>query len=398
MATLRSVFVLALILVSLPALYAASSPKRGDDAAGSAAVDAARWGRTLLEASSGSAASDADVDQVGSAEEEEEVGDQATDGLDEAVRVLIGADAWKSVVENMRQAKKWRAAAEAKAGGKAKNGGVDGVKGAASAHSSGKGRKGAAAKMNWKKIQEEARNAVVSKAGGLAKKGGIAAGGSAGVGAASWGRKLLEASSGAAASGADADLNQLDVHVGGEEEEVGEVTDGLDEAVRVLLSWKKIKNAAKNAASKAGGVAKKVVQKGGVEALKAAAKGYSNGGMKGALKAGGTSFASTAKKMAVRPHHTPPSPLPRSAAASPAPTTPSSAGPSPLCPCTSLPPPSTPLLTLDAAEARPEPWAVRGGAAAEAEVAGGFRKGGAEEGRAPANGGACDGGGAGGRG
>ncbi|CAI5492328.1 unnamed protein product [Closterium sp. Naga37s-1] len=263
MATLRSVFVLALILVSLPALYAASAPLRGDDAAasGSAAVDAAaRWGRTLLEASSGSAASGADVDHVGGAEEE-----VAADGLDEAVR----------------------------AGGKAKKGGVDGVKGAASAHSSGKGRKGAAAKINWKKIQEEARNAVVSKAGGLAQKGDVAAGGSAGVGAARRGRKLLEASSGAAASGADADLNQLDVHVRGEEEE-----DGLDEAVRVLLSWKKIKNGIKNAASKAGGVAKKVVQKGGVDALKAAAKGFSNGGMKGALKAGGTSLARTAKTMA----------------------------------------------------------------------------------------------------
>ncbi|CAI5533436.1 unnamed protein product [Closterium sp. Naga37s-1] len=110
-------------------------------------------------------------------------------------------------------------------------------------------------------------------------RGDIAAGGSAGEDAASWGRMLLEASGG-------------DVDVGGEEEE-----DGLDEAVRVLLSWKKIKNGIKNAASKAGGVAKKVVQKGGVDALKAAAKGFSNGGLKGALKAGGTSFASTAKKM-----------------------------------------------------------------------------------------------------
>ncbi|CAI5943892.1 unnamed protein product [Closterium sp. NIES-65] len=280
MATLRSVFVLALILVSLPALYAASAPLRGDDAAasGSAAVDAtARWGRTLLEASSGSAASGADVDHVGGAEEE-----VAADGLDEAVRVLLSPDSWKSVVDGMRRETKWRAAAAAKAGGKAKKGGVDGVKGAASAHSSGKGRKGAAANINWKKIQEEARNAVVSKAGGLAQKGDVAAGGSAGVGAARRGRKLLEASSGAAASGADADLNQLDVHVRGEEEE-----DGLDEAVRVLLSWKKIKNGIKNVAGKAGGVAKKVVQKGGVDALKAAAKGFSNGGMKGALKAGG---------------------------------------------------------------------------------------------------------------
>ncbi|CAI5937831.1 unnamed protein product [Closterium sp. NIES-64] len=116
-------------------------------------------------------------------------------------------------------------------------------------------------------------------------RGDVAAGGSAGEDAASWGRMLLEASGG-------------DVDVGVEEEEVGEATDGLDEAVRVLLSWKKIKNGIKNAAGKAGGLAKKVVQKGGVEALKAAAKGYSNGGMKGALKAGGTSFASTAKTMA----------------------------------------------------------------------------------------------------
>ncbi|CAI5501576.1 unnamed protein product [Closterium sp. Naga37s-1] len=115
-------------------------------------------------------------------------------------------------------------------------------------------------------------------------RGDVAAG-SAGVDAASWGRKLLEASSGA------------DVDQQGGEEEVGEVTDGLDEAVRVLLSWKKIKNGIKNAASKAGGVAKKVVQKGGVEALKAAAKGYSNGGMKGALKAGGGSLARTGKTM-----------------------------------------------------------------------------------------------------
>ncbi|CAI5984346.1 unnamed protein product [Closterium sp. NIES-64] len=104
-------------------------------------------------------------------------------------------------------------------------------------------------------------------------RGDVAAGGSAGEDAASWGRMLLEASGGG-------------VDVGVEEEEVGEATDGLDEAVRVLLSWKKIKNGIKNAAGKAGGLAKKVVQKGGVEALKAAAKGYSNGGMKGALKAG----------------------------------------------------------------------------------------------------------------
>ncbi|CAI5501564.1 unnamed protein product [Closterium sp. Naga37s-1] len=119
------------------------------------------------------------------------------------------------------------------------------------------------------------------------KRGDVTAGGSAGVDAASWGRKLLEASSDA------------DVDVGGEEEQMGDevTTDGLDEAVRVLLSWKKIKNGIKNAASKAGGVAKKVVQKGGVEALKAAAKGYSNGGMEGALKAGGGSLARTGKTM-----------------------------------------------------------------------------------------------------
>ncbi|CAI6003763.1 unnamed protein product [Closterium sp. NIES-65] len=91
MATLRSAFILALVLASLPALYAASAPLRGDVAAGgSAAVDAAaRWGRKLLEASSGSVASgaDAELDQQGG-EEEEEVG-EVTDGLDEAVRVLL---------------------------------------------------------------------------------------------------------------------------------------------------------------------------------------------------------------------------------------------------------------------------------------------------------------------
>ncbi|CAI7876096.1 unnamed protein product [Closterium sp. NIES-54] len=118
-------------------------------------------------------------------------------------------------------------------------------------------------------------------------RGDVAAG-SAGVDAARWGRKLLDASSGA------------DVVVGGEEEEVGEVTDGLDEAVRVLLSRKKIKDAAKKAAGKAGGLAKKVVQKGGVDALKAAANAYSSGkGMKGAVTAGGGSLTRTAKTMVV---------------------------------------------------------------------------------------------------
>ncbi|CAI5501577.1 unnamed protein product [Closterium sp. Naga37s-1] len=96
MSTLRSAFVLALVLASLPALYAASAPLRGDVAAGgSAAVDApARWGRKLLESSSGSSAAtgaDADVDHVGG--EEEEVGEVTTDGLEEAVRVLLGSDA-----------------------------------------------------------------------------------------------------------------------------------------------------------------------------------------------------------------------------------------------------------------------------------------------------------------
>ncbi|CAI5468695.1 unnamed protein product [Closterium sp. Yama58-4] len=88
MATLRTVFILALVLASLPALYAAAAPKqRGDvTAGGSAAVDAAaRWGRKLLEASSG-----AHVDHVG--DEEEVVGEVTDDGLDEAVRVLIASN------------------------------------------------------------------------------------------------------------------------------------------------------------------------------------------------------------------------------------------------------------------------------------------------------------------
>ncbi|CAI5994490.1 unnamed protein product [Closterium sp. NIES-64] len=108
---------------------------------------------------------------------------------------------------------------------------------------------------------------------------GDMAGGSAGVDAASWGRKLLEASGG-------------DLDVGGEEEEVGEATDGLDEAVRVLLSWKKIKNAANQAAKseagqKAGGLVKNVVKKGGKEALTAAVNAFRSGkGAKGALQAG----------------------------------------------------------------------------------------------------------------
>ncbi|CAI5984375.1 unnamed protein product [Closterium sp. NIES-64] len=84
MATLRSVFILALV----PALYAAAAPKqRGDvTAGGSAAVDAARWGRKLLEASGG-----ADVHVGGEEEEVREV----TDGLDEAVRVLLASDVWE---------------------------------------------------------------------------------------------------------------------------------------------------------------------------------------------------------------------------------------------------------------------------------------------------------------
>ncbi|CAI5994508.1 unnamed protein product [Closterium sp. NIES-64] len=118
----------------------------------------------------------------------------------------------------------------------------------------------------------------------------VAAGGSAGEDAASWGRKLLEASGG-------------DLDVGGEEEEVGEATDGLDEAVRVLLSWKKIKNAANQAAKseagqKAGGLVKNVVKKGGKEALTAAVNAFRSGkGAKGALQAGAGSFVKTAKTM-----------------------------------------------------------------------------------------------------
>ncbi|CAI6003745.1 unnamed protein product [Closterium sp. NIES-65] len=113
----------------------------------------------------------------------------------------------------------------------------------------------------------------------------------AGEDAASWGRKLLEASGG-------------DLDVGGEEEEVGEATDdGLDEAVRVLLSWKKIKNAANQAAKseagqKAGGLVKNVVKKGGKEALTAAVNAFRSGkGAKGALQAGAGSFVKTAKTM-----------------------------------------------------------------------------------------------------
>ncbi|CAI5459991.1 unnamed protein product [Closterium sp. Yama58-4] len=141
MATLRSVFVLALVLVSLPALYAASAPKqRGQVAAGTATVDAASWGRKLLEATSGSAASGADVDQLGG--EEEEVGEATDDGLDEAVRVLLS---WKKVKDAARNAAKSEAGK--KLGGIAKTvverGGVDALKAAANAYSSGKGAKGA---------------------------------------------------------------------------------------------------------------------------------------------------------------------------------------------------------------------------------------------------------------
>ncbi|CAI5533431.1 unnamed protein product [Closterium sp. Naga37s-1] len=112
----------------------------------------------------------------------------------------------------------------------------------------------------------------------------------AGEDAASWGRKLLEASGG-------------DLDVGGEEEEMGEATDGLDEAVRVLLSWKKIKNVANQAAKseagqKAGGLVKNVVKKGGKEALTAAVNAFRSGkGAKGALQAGAGSFVKTAKTM-----------------------------------------------------------------------------------------------------
>ncbi|CAI7866640.1 unnamed protein product [Closterium sp. NIES-53] len=122
------------------------------------------------------------------------------------------------------------------------------------------------------------------------KQRGDVAGGSAPVDAASWGRKLLEASGG-------------DLDVGGEEEEVGEAMDGLDEAVRVLLSWKKAKQAANEAAKseagqKAGGFVKNVVKKGGKEALTAAVNAYSSGkGAKGALQAGAGSFVKTAETM-----------------------------------------------------------------------------------------------------
>ncbi|CAI5459980.1 unnamed protein product [Closterium sp. Yama58-4] len=206
MATLRSVFILALILASLPALYAASAPPRGDVAAGGSAagVDAARWGRKLLEASSGAAASGADADlnqldaDVGG-EEGEQVGEVTDVGLDEAVRVLLSSDA------------------------------------------------------------------DVEQQGGAEEN----------------------------------------------EEEVGEgeVTDGLDEAVRMLMSLKKFKKKvkkaaskagglAKDAASKAGGLAKEVVEKGGADAVKAAVNAYSSGqGAKGALIAGSGSLARTAKTM-----------------------------------------------------------------------------------------------------
>ncbi|CAI6003752.1 unnamed protein product [Closterium sp. NIES-65] len=90
---------------------------------------------------------------------------------------------------------------------------------------------------------------------------------------------------------------------GGSAEEVGEATDGLDEAVRVLLSWKNIKNAANQAAKskagqKAGGLVKNVVKKGGKEALTAAVNAFRSGkGAKGALQAGAGSFVKTAKTM-----------------------------------------------------------------------------------------------------
>ncbi|CAI5515769.1 unnamed protein product [Closterium sp. Naga37s-1] len=131
MATLRTVFILALILATLPALYAAASPKRGDVAT----ADAASWGRKLLEASGG----DLDVDQQGG--EEEEMG-EVTDGLDEAVRVLLS---WKQIKNAANQAAKSEAGQ--KTGGLAKNvvkkGGKDALTAAFNAFRSGKGAKGA---------------------------------------------------------------------------------------------------------------------------------------------------------------------------------------------------------------------------------------------------------------
>ncbi|CAI6000863.1 unnamed protein product [Closterium sp. NIES-64] len=423
MATLRTVFILALVLVSLPALYAASAPMRGGVAtAGSAGVDAARWGRKLL-------------DQQGG--EEEEVGEMTEDGLDEAVRVLLS---WKKFKNAVNQAAKSEAGQ--KAGGLVKNvvkkGGKEALTAAVNAYRSGKGAKGAlqagagsfplsvmvgflqgnpvshwsggvnlveapftalhpcirpclsmfptavataasedlapagqlseplgvnlwmapAVKQGdilvvqwftethdvqrfknifaskacsffsampltsasqfgmrlfqvkpahagktaipvWEQLTMATLRTVFILALVLAtlpalyaaaapKQRGDVAGGSAAVDAASWGRKLLEASGG-------------NLDVGGEEEEVGEATDGLDEAVRVLLSWKKIKNAANQAAKseagqKAGGLVKNVVKKGGKEALMAAVNAYRSGkGAKGALQAGAGSFVKTAK-------------------------------------------------------------------------------------------------------
>ncbi|CAI5944003.1 unnamed protein product [Closterium sp. NIES-65] len=428
MATLRTVFILALVLVSLPALYAASAPMRGGVAtAGSAGVDAARWGRKLL-------------DQQGG--EEEEVGEMTEDGLDEAVRVLLS---WKKFKNAVNQAAKSEAGQ--KAGGLVKNvvkkGGKEALTAAVNAYRSGKGAKGAlqagagsfplsvmvgflqgnpvshwsggvnlveapftalhpcirpclsmfptavataasedlapagqlseplgvnlwmapAVKqgdilvVQWFTETHDVqrfKNIFASKAcsffsampltsasqfgmrlfqvkpahagktaipcysresiaavtmatlrtvfilalvlatlpalyaAAAPKQRGDVAGGSAAVDAASWGRKLLEASGG-------------NLDVGGEEEEVGEATDGLDEAVRVLLSWKKIKNAANQAAKseagqKAGGLVKNVVKKGGKEALMAAVNAYRSGkGAKGALQAGAGSFVKTAK-------------------------------------------------------------------------------------------------------
>ncbi|CAI5984340.1 unnamed protein product [Closterium sp. NIES-64] len=107
MATLCSAFILALVLVSLPALYAAAAPLRGDVAGGSAGVDAASWGRKLLEASGG------DLD-VGGAEKSK--AGQKAGGLVKNVVKKGGKEALTAVVNAFRSGKGAKGALQAGAG------------------------------------------------------------------------------------------------------------------------------------------------------------------------------------------------------------------------------------------------------------------------------------------
>ncbi|CAI5984377.1 unnamed protein product [Closterium sp. NIES-64] len=337
MATLRTVFILALVLVSIPALYAASAPMRGGVAtAGSAGVDAASWGRKLL-------------DQQGG--EEEEVGEMTEDGLDEAVRVLLS---WKKFKNAVNQAAKSEAGQ--KAGGLVKNvvkkGGKEALTAAVNAFRSGKGAKGALQPLSVM-VGFLQGNPVSHWSGGVnlveapftalhpcirpclsmfptavatAASEDLAPAGqlSEPLGVNLWMAPAVKQGDilvfqwftethdvqhfkNIFASKACSFFSTMPLTSASQfsmrlfQEEVGEATDGLDEAVRVLLSWKKIKNAANQAAKseagqKAGGLVKNVVKKGGKEALTAAVNAYRSGkGAKGALQAGVGSFVKTAK-------------------------------------------------------------------------------------------------------